>query len=308
MRIRHIGLFVTLMLATTLAACAPDDGQCHIATVGDLKVLNNTGSPIVAATLNDKPVAFIIDTGGEVSMLTNDAVSTYGLEQTGRFMPLSGVGGDALFGVAIADRLGLGSATASRAAFVTNLPFHRKIGNLPIAGILGTDVLMNYDIVMDLPAHRINLYRTSGCTRDNLPLWPGQTYMMPFSTTGQNYVNLLIKIALNGHPDKALLDSGAGRTLITRSSALAAGVSASELAAEPKSSVLGIDDRKLTTSRHVFKQLQVGPFTLYDEPASVTETDHSLIGAPFLWTHRVWVATREHMIYVQPVRTVTETH
>jgi len=302
MPIRHIRMFVTCTVLVFLSSCAPNDGMCHLTSIGDLKVLNDFGSPIVGATLNGQPVAFMIDTGAQFSMVNNEAAQKYQMDPTGHFVGITGVGGTAMVGISAAQDLKLGDATARTVEFLTDYPGQKQINGVPIIGLIGNNVLMNYDIVLNLPDHRVNLYLTSGCNQDNLPLWVGASYPVHVSTTGRDYINILLPILLNGHHEKALLDSGSSTTLINRDTALDAGLTKSELDQGQKAQLHGVDNTPLNGHLHTFQTLQIGPLTLYNQHVPVADTEISLIGAPFLWTHRVWISQRDHMMYIQPTR------
>lgn len=59
----------------------------------DLPLLPNA-LPVVAATLNGKPVAILIDTGGATSAVSRSAAADLALSPTGRSMIVGGVGGE----------------------------------------------------------------------------------------------------------------------------------------------------------------------------------------------------------------------
>ncbi|WP_051626052.1 retropepsin-like aspartic protease family protein [Kozakia baliensis] len=154
-----------------LCACA-DDGTCKIASVGDLQVLNSRGSPIVKASVNGHPVAFIVDSGAQFSSIWPNQVDKLGLVSQFRQVRMRGVGGETMGDIVIADKLGLGSATASDVPFIAvgNLFDGHAIDGLPVVGLFGADFLSSYDVIFDLPEHRINLYDIHGCKKQ-LPEW-----------------------------------------------------------------------------------------------------------------------------------------
>jgi len=289
-----------------LSACTPPGGACQMTSVADLKVLNDRGSPIVAATISGKPVAFIVDTGAEYSMITNDAVDTYNMERVDQTVRMTGLGGDVSVGVSMARDVGLGTASASRAFFLTDFPSHRKFGELPIVGLLGDDFLMLYDVVLDLPDHKINLYRTAGCDQASLPLWSGASYPMPIEPANKGDTHVYVTMKINGHAENVVLDSGASQTIISRSDALDAGITKASLKLNAAGTFRGVDDRALTGYAQTFHEIQIGHIILHDQKLPVLQTDTTLIGASFLWTHRVWIAYPNHTLYIQPTGPVTK--
>lgn len=284
-----------------LSACA-GDGVCRISTLGNLEVLNSVGSPIVKATVNGHPVAFIVDTGAQISSIWPQEVDKLDLKRTFNTLRMRGVGGETFAGVAIADKIGLGSGTASDIPFVTvgNLSDGRIVGGLPVIGLFGADFLKNYDVVFDLPNRRINLYVTNGCG-ESQPDWDGGYYKVTIDHGSRDPSKIEVHLKLDDHPMDAFLDSGASRTLISQDDALAAGVREADLLQDRKGLGYGIDDKKTVRYLHHFDSLDIGPFRIIHPVLNVGETRDSLLGAEFLRRNRVWIPRRENWIFVQPV-------
>lgn len=293
--------WAALMLLITVSACT-DGGRCVVSTLGDMTVINESGSPIVSSTVNGHPVAFILDTGARSSSVWPGQVEKLGLENHFKMVRLRGTGGEAFGGVATAETVGLGSATASNVVFVTagNLFDGRTINGLPVVGLLGADFLDNYDVVLDLPNHRINLYTIDRCG-DALPAWKGRFYKIKVSHAWEDETKTIVHIRLNGHPIDAYLDSGASGTLISRDDARAAGVKKSDLFLDRKGVGYGIDDEKSFRYLHHFDTMDVGPFHFSHPILRIAETDNSLLGADFLRHHRVWIPRHADWIFIQPV-------
>ncbi|WP_264812217.1 aspartyl protease family protein, partial [Gluconacetobacter sacchari] len=295
--------WLLLCIPLCLAACA-DDGSCAIATIGDLEVLNTRGSPIVRASVNGHPVAFIVDTGAVASSVWPQQVDRLDLSSSFRQVRLRGTGGETTGTVVTASAMGLGAATTSDVTFVAvgRLMNGRTIDGLPIVGLFGADFLSNYDVVFDLPDHRINLYGIHGC-KGLIPRWSGTFYKVPTGYSGTDESKIIVRIKLNGHPIDAILDSGAQGTLIAADDARAAGVRKADMASDRKGIGFGIDDEKLERFMHRFDSLELGPFHYSHPFLSVGETTQSLLGAEFLRHNRVWIPRSRDWIYVQPVAT-----
>lgn len=292
--------WLALCIPLVVNACA-DDGSCTIASVGDLDVLNDRGSPIVKATVNGHPVALIIDTGGLITSIWPQQVDKLGLEASSHQVHLRGVNGETTGTIVTAHALGLGSATASDVSFaaVGQLLDGRTIGGRPLVGLLGADFLANYDVAFDLPNHRVNLYDVRGC-KGPIPHWSGASYKVATDHDNRDQTKIIVRVKLNGHPMDAILDSGAFQSLISAYDAQEAGVSKSDLVHDRKSTGIGIDDEKSARFQHQFDSLEVGPFRFNNPSLMVGETDHSLLGAEFLRHHRVWIPKARNEIFVQP--------
>jgi len=293
----------TLLIAGILLGACTDDGICHIGTLGDLPVLNARSFPIVRASVNGHPAAFIIDTGARLSTIWPKEADKLNLDISFNQVRLHGTGGETMGGIATADTLSLGSATAKEVSFVTagTLFDGHTIGDLPVIGLFGADFLSNYTVVLDLPDRRISLYQMRGCTNWR-PGWKGRYYRIPVDHDPRDETKIVMRLRLNGHPVDAYLDSGSNATLIAREDARRAGIRKDDLRKDRTGVGFGIDDEKTTRYLHRFDSLDIGPFHYAHPSLAVGETDTSLLGADFLRHHRVWIPRDADWIYVQSVK------
>jgi len=296
-----IPFWTALCLPLILSACA-DDGSCRVTTIGDLTVLNNTGFPIVRAVLNEHPVAFIVDTGAARSTLWPKEVDKLGLDSVFGMVPMKGTGGETTAGIAVADTLGLGHATASHVTFVTagNLFDGRTVAGLPVVGLFGAEFLSAYDVFFDLPDHKINLYQVHGCTTE-LAAWSGTYEKLKVDHDYRDSTKIVIKLRLNDKPVDAFLDSGAHGTLISQDDAADAGVRKADLKTDHKGIGYGIDDEKMDRFLHRFRSLDIGQLHIENPKLIVGDTEHTLLGADFFRHRRIWIPRYDNAIFVKRV-------
>ncbi len=292
------------LLAAVLpvAACA---GQlvptgCVMHELAVLPVLNDHRQPIIRAAINGVPVAFIVDTGARVSTLFEEAATTLNLPVSfeNRHV-LVGTGGAVFARDATVDTLRLDHLVARNVQFVTAGRWQGRIDGLPLAGLFGGDFLAGYDVAFDLPAHRVSLYREQRCG-NNLRPWPeGAAYRIPFRLESETQIDL--PIAIDGHPVPAVLDSGAGRTVLDRPAGREGGATDASMAADPTTIGTGIDGNRNPMRLHRFDSLQVGPERFAPALLAVGDTGVTLLGADYLRGHRVWISYPHQVLYVQPV-------
>ena len=293
----------TLAVLATLAGCASGGGgggQCVMQEAADLPVLNDRFQPIVRAKVNDQPVAFIVDTGTDLSMVTPKAVDALSLPiDYGHRMVLTGIGGSVISNMAEIHRLDLGHGLARNVACAQAGAFGGTVDGLPVVGLFGADFLANYDVEFDLPAHHVGLYREQGCDAHFAQPWPGNAYALPFDLERDTQVE--VPIRLDGAPVVVQLDSGAVGTVLTLDDAHAAGVTAQALGGDRIVMTEGIDENRVKASIHRFASLAIGPE--HDSPAwvAVGDVTVSLLGASFLRTHRVWISYPHKLLWVQPM-------
>ncbi|WP_242010080.1 retroviral-like aspartic protease family protein [Acetobacter conturbans] len=237
----------------------------------------------------------LVDTGAENSLVTPAAVKEFGLEATSATVRMKGVGGFVQTPVITADTLELEGAVASNVIFVeADLPPVMMAG-MPLAGLFGADFLSGYDVLFDLPAREITLFRLKGCSAGSLG-WKEPFERIPFA---ENYpVRVTLPAKLNGKAIDLMLDSGSNRTTVLVEQAREAGVRRSMLAQDENLGSTGVDGVHLDAWRHRFASLQIGADVYLNDELIVAplETSYALLGADFLWRRPVWVSYRDQTV------------
>lgn len=86
-----------------------------------------------------------------------------------------------------------------------------EFANAGSDGILGTDMMMRYDIDLDFAHRLMNYFTPEQCSRAGLYWSPGTTTSVPMKT----YANVVyVPVTLDGHTLVAVLDTGASRTFL----------------------------------------------------------------------------------------------
>lgn len=292
-----------LLSLLALAGCTQQDGVSHIETLGDLPVLNAHGSPIVGVTINGHDAAMIVDSGADLSMISEKPSKAFGLTDTGRVLHLSCVTGEMFSPVVEAEKIGLGSGT-SGTVYLTEAKrtFGGMIAGRPVVGLFGADFLAAHDVMFDLPARKIGLYNLRGCQTPT-PEWQGPSSKLDWYRLGAHGIRIGMTMRLNGKKIDTELDSGASHTSMLPGQARRAGVSKAEFGQDLPLTSTGVNgESKGGGHLHRFASLQIGD-ELYPAPmlaVSPIETDGSaLLGADFLRHNRVWISYRDEALYIQ---------
>jgi predicted aspartyl protease len=243
--------------------------------------------------------SFILDTGSQQTVVTPDAVNHFGLaldEWTST--TTLGVGGVerrrnadprsvALGGVALHRRSVAQDATLR----VTSLP--RNIAGVrQIDGLLGRDFLSLYDLDLDFPRQRLTLYDVQDCTGRFLP-W-SEPYL---SVAAENPIEsaLVVPVTIDDVPLRALLDTGASRTLVGAPGMARLRLGLEQLQGDPSQIVGGAGPHTVTTWQHKFRDLRVGSESLANPvflvaPVRLPLASDMLLGADWLLHRRVWIS------------------
>jgi hypothetical protein len=283
-----------------VAACVVD----NVATIP----LQLTGGAItVPVEVNGVTGTFILDTGAQRSVVTQEAVQHLGLARdpwVGTTM--SGVGGIERRPNANPRSLSLGGVKLARhtlnhdTSLTVGILPRTRAGNLTIDGLLGRDFLSRLDLDLDLPSRRLTLYHVQGCAGRFLP-WGGNYASIPVATPAEDA--LVVAVTLDATPLHALLDTGAGASLLAAPGMYRMGMQAAKLDSDPGEQISGLGPRMVTMRRHTFHDLQVGGQSIdapaiWVAPVRLTPIVDMLLGADWLAARRVWISYATRQLFV----------
>jgi hypothetical protein len=296
-------LLVLACLVISLGAHA----ACVVDNRANVPLVVTGGAITVPVEVNGVTATFILDTGAQRSVVTEDAVHRLGLardEWVGTTM--SGVGGIESRPNADPRSLTLGGIPLVRRTLshdtsltVGILP-RTRVGSLLIDGLLGRDFMSLFDLDLDVPGRRLTLYQVHDCTGRFLP-WQGGYVAVPVTLPAENA--LIVPVAVDGTPLRALLDSGASSSLIAAPGMFRLGLQPAALAADPADQVGGLGPHVVTMHRHSFRSLQVGAQTIaapviWVAPVRLAPIVDMLLGADWLAGRRVWISFATRQLFV----------
>lgn len=132
--------------------------------------LIGVGIPIIKGTLNDKDAWFIVDTGASASLVNMAVAGDFGIPDFKNFYvenrEINGLGGRRAF-ESVSCRIGLGPLHIRKEVLKSKdlngfFDAIRVAESLTIAGILGSDILLRYRMVLDYDNGTISYRITEG--------------------------------------------------------------------------------------------------------------------------------------------------
>ncbi len=285
-----------LLLATTAHAACVVQPRARI----PLAVANN--AILVEVMINDHPARMVLDTGAQRSMVTRDAVRRLDLTlDEWVATTMRGVGGVERNRNALPRSITLGGVALERRTRTRDTSL--TVATLPFAGIdglLGRDFLSLFDLDLDMRAGLVTLFATQGCSGAFLP-WTRPYVALPVSNPADTA--LVVDVRLDGTNLRALLDTGAGVTVLAAPGMARMGLTVEALATTPQAHAAGLGPRTVTGWSRRFTTLLVGPDvtpdpTLWVAPVRLVPIVDMLLGADWLAQRRVWIsfATRQVLI------------
>lgn len=294
-----------LLLALLAAACAgPAPGAsgdaCALDRRAVLPVAVVQNVPLVGVHINGQPATLVLDTGANLTLLTETAARRLGLAR------------EAGISVGTISAGGVGVASAARISGLTvgevQVPA-RLVGVVPIAlpqwaggpvdGLLGTDLLAAYDVELDLPNGTVTLYRARPCLWA-VPPWTGPYQLLEPRASPPGV--LFVPMQLDGVGLTALLDTGTSLTVVTPRVAWAAGVPEAVLARAPVLRGITAGPNSLLTRAVRFHELRIGdeawrgPGLLVG--ALPPTAGDALLGGDYLASRRVWLSFATGQVFV----------
>lgn len=282
-----------VLVVMMLAGCSTGaSGPCRLQAVADLPVTLVHNSIEVQGSVNRSDAWLTIDTGAERTVLTTTAVKSFLLAHSQRSRTLlTGVGGTTSDADVYAD-VQLGGANFQQRLAEADIP--------GISGLVGADMLSDYDVEFDLPHGRFRLWHAPGCGAVDLP-WVGPRSTMAIQVTGEG--QLRVPVLVNGKAFNAMLDSGSGVSLLRTDAAERLGVTSAGMAVDPQILVRGIGTGRVSVRLHRFSTLDVGGDRTVAPEIGVGEIQigsaDMILGLDYLRSHRVWVSYRTGQIFVQ---------
>ncbi len=298
---------IRLLALLLLLFAAPAHAACRVEAQASVPVDLAEGHVLVTVQVNDTPTTFILDTGADRTLMSEDVIRQLGVvRDTWVASTVRGIGGYQQRPNALPRSLRLGevtlrrrTVTADTSVTVGPLPVTAVAGR-PIAGLLGRDFLAPFDLDLDLPEHRLTLYSVSGCQPLVLP-WTKPYAAIP-ATTPMGAA-LVLQVMIDGQPLRALLDSGATASLVTAPGMVRLGLTPEILAQDPAGMAAGIGPAAVPMRRHRFAEMRVGRDVTRDPalwvaPVRLAPIVDMLLGADWLRSRRVWLSFATKQIFV----------
>jgi hypothetical protein len=291
--LRALGVFLSL-----LSACAPDPMNCQLVVVAKIPLEMQNRLLVAPAAIDGKLVTLLVDSGAERTVLSSDTVAKLGLARDQKVRTRSlGIGGAFTASDAIISGLVLGGVRFPVQRVATGQ--FRFGSGLTADGLLGSDILLAFDLDIDVPGRSLTLYRPRQCP-DVQPPWSE-----PFArVAGVRALRdrLLIPLELDGVSGMGILDTGAQATTIGVSMAKRLGLTPDMMARDPIVWHHGAGPDLREGRLHRFSLLQIGLAAAPEPILSVLPTDagvgDALVGEDFIDGRRIWLSFASREVFI----------
>ncbi|MGA7323308.1 MAG: aspartyl protease family protein [Rhodomicrobium sp.] len=301
--VSRLSSIVGLVWLSTIAAS--NASNCLVEKVAELPLFYHNGLVAVVARIGDSSVAMGVDTGSQTLVTPETAVHFRLTRDPHRRTRAFGTTGTTIVdNVLLRSFEFAGKHYATRTVPKISLAASNLSPN-PLGGLIGSDVLSEYDVDLDLAGRSMILYKVRGCSSVTPP-WTEPYTSLAVKITAAH--NIVMPVDLDDRKLSALLDTGATHFSISKRGALKSGVTEATLKADPMHEVSGIGGTKVKQPLHRFRTLIIGGETFRDTPlqlmrASVFDGD-VLIGQTYLMPRRVWISYSTRTLFIRAPKTI----
>lgn len=313
---------LALLLSACLAAAADlgaaTTGGCTLARIAEWPVRPGLGHVVVDGAINGHKVGVVLDTGAATSALVRAAVVRLDLGSRQSRARGMGIGGETGVDTVVVDELAIAGTVVRRNWRMLAVGEH-PLGD-DIAVILGEDFFRQVDLEFDLRNGVVRLFQPQSCEGRSLAYWTSSgAFEADLDVDATSTPRPEVRVDVNGRQFIALLDSGASRSVLTRSAAQSLGVTQDSAGVLPAGCFRGFGAKAIELwvgsfdSFRIGNELIRGPRLHFADlwqhstfkdtgraPRRTMQAD-MLLGADFMRAHRMLVSHSQRKIYFEHV-------
>lgn len=289
-----------LAMACLLSGNAWADG-CHLIDYGTIPVnmVNMRATTLVKINGTDTP--FIIDTGAWFNTMSKATATALGLklEEAPFGLRIVGIGGSASAEQAHVKAFGILDTTLKNVDFIVG-------GTDTGDGLLGAYLLDYANLEIDLAHGKMKMFKTEHCDKAALAYWvtDGNYNQVDLERPeSSNDKRSFVDVTINGKKVRALIDSGAHATVLSRAAAERVGIDLHAPGVKEGGAGYGLGAKMSKTWIVPVASFSVGTETIQHSQMQVIDTsmpDRStdmLLGVDFLLAHRMFIDNDKRKIY-----------
>jgi tetratricopeptide (TPR) repeat protein len=277
-------------------------GKCKIAKVVDLPITMNSLRPTIDVKINNRDAKFVLDSGAFYSMISSATAAEYNLKtEPGPFgLRVIGIGGAADVRLTTVKEFSIVGVTIKNIEFLVG---GSDVGN---AGLLGQNLLEKFDVEYDLATGSIRLFKTEDCDHARLAYWltPGEDFSwMPIERIEPMHPHTIGVAYVNDKKIRVEFDTGAFTSVLSLKAAERAGVRPDSPGVVASGYTSGIGRGMTREYIAPFASFKIGDgeeiknTKLRIADIGLDDAD-MLVGADFFISHRVFVANKEHKLFL----------
>jgi len=289
---------------------------CKLVKVEDWPVRLQRNHLLVDGAINGQKVGVMLDTGAARTLIFRAAAVRLGVPiSSSTNARMFGIGGETKVDVGLVDDFRVGQAAQKDLRILVAGEHDPGDG---VGVLLGEDFFQHFDVEFDLAHNAVRLFKPQDCERVSLGYWErAGVSEVTFEGLDANNPQIILTVHVNGEPLRALLDSGAGLSLLDKSDAERVGVTPETAGVVVGRRSTGLGTNAIDVWIGPFRSFTIGDETIRDTPlrfgdmfkdatyratgsniAHRIQVSHSmLLGADFLRSHRLLISHSQRTVY-----------
>ncbi|WP_046972000.1 aspartyl protease family protein [Dyella japonica] len=274
--------------------------DCHLKDYGTLPIEMVGSRATTMVKINGTDTRFILDTGAFFNFMSKANAASLGLKlQPAPFgYRMGGVGGETNVQQAHVREFGILGTTLNNVDFI--------VGGTDVGdGLLGANLLDFADLELDLAHGKVTLFKVEHCEKTSLAYWvkDGKYNVADLEPAEMGFDRRsFLTVTINGVKVRAVLDSGAAATLLSRDAARRAGIDVKALGVKAGSSTFGVGAKPVRTWTVNIDTFSVGTETIQHSQMMVLDGNFGdktemLLGVDFLLAHHLFIANSKKKAY-----------
>jgi hypothetical protein len=287
-----------------LAAAGPTLAACSLSRVTQMPLLSLGAHYAVMVGIEDVVRPMMVDTGSETTVLTANVVKELSLKadpDISHARPIAGIGqtnGDFHLN-AIPSLLAFGDLVYHDRSTTVATMDEGKVPEADSIGLLGDDILSQFEVEFDFPSRLLTFYRTVGCYDTFLP-WTGAYVSVPFD---HRSAKVTIDVILNEERTPATVDTGNNVSFVSKRASALWGSYETDIVATKGSMKSPLNHAAAIPARaFVFGKVRIAGdlFVLKEMP--IVDVDMPLaaanIGLDYWSARKIWISYPHGLMFV----------
>jgi predicted aspartyl protease len=290
-----------ILLWVLLVAGCEQNATCDFEPVAQVSLERRGQVFAVPVAIDGQRTDLLLDTGAQRTVLAEAAMPRLKVHRSGQTSTIMiGMNGGSLRSDAEINSMSIGGLAVP----VDRVAVNAIGGNTN--GVLGLDILRDYDLEVNGPERSLRLYRIQRCA-DAAPHW--DTTAEPVAGVSTRMGRMEVPFDVDGIDGTAVIDTGASFTLIRAPMMRRLGLTEQAMEGDRKIRlhvIAGVDEE---ARLHRFRSVQIGPIIMHDAPILVVPSNppalpggrrqpDGAIGQDVLAKRRMWFSFGTGRLYL----------
>lgn len=298
-----------MLLATECSQAEEAAQPCRYVNLKTMPITFDGLRPTVEGSINGSPVAMVIDTGASTTLILRGTAEKLKLPLTHSRGVVLGIGGESAEYLVRLKEMVIGPVRASK----VDLKVSWDSSNLSNGALIGADFLFQRDLEISLADGLVKFFYPVGCNDAFLAYWDKNASVIAMESSSSNNRSPVVIVELNGQKIRAVIDTGAEKSIVGLGAAARAGVtpqSPNVIKAQPN---YGVGESRVESWIAPFDSFVIGGESIKNTKIQIadlfgaakggtpyvigSDLPEMLLGADFLRAHRVLFAVGQKQFY-----------